>query len=306
MKIIPLALVVATSIAAGQSIARAQSTPKPSPYAGVSQPPPDETIVADDSSVAVPAVKVKAPRTVIVSTPAPSPAAEVAAANPDADIVTGSAPQPTAIRTALQSRTSISNPDADIVTFVPNHTGELPEGTNIHMILNQELATGETQSGSDFTGRVSRDVTFSGRVVIPQGSEVVGRVVRVSEGHRFGSPATIRVRPDVVVLPDGSRYVLHAQVIDAGGRSRITDEGAFKPNSHLKKNAIVEGSGVGGGAAVGAVFGGPPGALVGSLVGAGIMTTHLLVQEPSTVKVPKDTALVLSLTEPMSITPAQN
>ena len=56
-------------------------------------------------------------------------------------------------------------------------------------------------------------------------------------------------------------------------------------------------------AVAGALIGGAPGALVGTIIGAGVMTTNILVQTPPAVKVPKDSMLTLSLTEPMSITP---
>jgi hypothetical protein len=196
-----------------------------------------------------------------------------------------------------------SDPDAGIVTSVPTRPGELPEGTTIRMALNEEISSGGSQAGSDFTGKVAADVLSSGKVVIPQGSEVMGKVVRVTEGRRFGTPATIRLRPDVVVLPDGSRYVLRAQLIGTNSRARVDDEGTLKPASQVKKNVIEEGAGIGTGAVAGAIIGGGPGALVGSLIGAGVITTHILVQHPATVKVPKDTTLTLSLTKPMLITP---
>lgn len=195
------------------------------------------------------------------------------------------------------------NLDADIVTSVPSRPGELPEGTVIRMALNEDLSSSEALAGSDFTGKIAADVLSSGKVVIPQGSEVLGKVVRVTEGHRFGSPATIRLRPDVVVLPDGSRYVLRAQVIGTNSKARIDDEGTLKPGSQLKTNAIKEGAGIGTGAAAGALVGGAPGALVGSLIGAGVMTTHILAQHPAAVRVPEGSTLTLSLTQPMAITP---
>jgi len=135
------------------------------------------------------------------------------------------------------------------------------------------------------------------------GAQVLGKVVQVTEGHRFGSPATIRIRPDVVVLPDGSRYVLRAQVLATSTKSRIDDEGTLKPASRIKSNVIKETAGMGAGAITGAIIGGGPGALVGTLIGAGVMTTHILVQTPASVNVPKDSTLTLSLTQPMSITP---
>ncbi len=193
--------------------------------------------------------------------------------------------------------------DADIVTSVPTRPGELPEGTVIKIALDQEIATGQSTVGSDFSGRVAADVVSLGKVAIPQGAQVVGKIVQVTEGHRFGSPATIRLRPDVVVLPDGTRYVLRAQVIDTNTKSRIDDEGTLKPASRLKTNVIKEAAGIGVGAVTGAIVGGPPGALVGSLIGAGVMTTNILVQHPADVKIPKDSTIVLSLTQPMSISP---
>ena len=293
MKAISTAAVLLSGVVA----LSAQNTTKPSAYSGVSQPPPDSSIAAD---VSTPAAKTNAAKPIVAAeASAPPPvAARPADASADYGIVAGaSAPS--------VAHPAADDPDADIVTFVPSHPGELPEGTTIHLTLNQDLSTEDTRPGTDFSGRVTKDVAFSGKVLIPQGSEIVGRVTRVSEGHRFGSPATIRLRPDVVVLPDGSRYVLHAIVIDSNGKSRIDDEGALIPRSHLKKNAIEAGVGAGGGAAVGAAFGGPPGALVGTFVGAGVMTTHILVQHPATVNVPKDTELTLSLTSPMTVTPTQ-
>jgi hypothetical protein len=204
---------------------------------------------------------------------------------------------------AAAAASAAADADADIVTSVPTRPGELPEGTIIKIALNEELTTRESQVGADFTGRVAADVVSSGKVVIPQGSEVVGKIVRVTEGKRFGSPATIRLRPDVVVLPDGSRYVLRAQILATSSKSRVDSEGALLPASRVKTNVIKEGAGMGTGAVAGALIGGPTGALVGTLIGAGVMTTNILVQAPATVKVPKDSTLTLSLTQAMSITP---
>jgi hypothetical protein len=107
----------------------------------------------------------------------------------------------------------------------------------------------------------------------------------------------------VVVLPDGSRYVLRAQLIATNSKARVDDEGTLKPASQVKKNVLEEGAGIGTGAVAGALSGGGPGALVGSVIGAGVMTTHILVQHPAAVKVAKDSTLTLSLTQPMVITP---
>ncbi|AXC09549.1 Basic proline-rich protein [Acidisarcina polymorpha] len=325
-----VAVVLIAGVAAFSSNLQGQSIPKPSPYSGVSQPPPDETITTGDANstpkliAAQPAAAAAAPSTAATAAPsaattaAPSPSPTVAAQplpssnvppkpasdwNPDYGMI---GDPPNAPSPDIRSHRSSANQDADIVTRAPERPGELSEGTTIRMALDEELATGESKPGSDFSGRVEADVLSAGRVVIPQGSEVLGKVVHVTEGRRFGSPATIRLRPDVVVLPDGSRYVLRAQVIDTNSKARVDSEGALRPSSRLKTNVIKEGAGIGAGAAAGALMGGPTGAIVGTLIGAGVMTTNILVQHPAPVKVARNSTLTLSLTQPMSITPVQN
>ncbi len=321
MKNLRVAVALVAGVAAFSPNLHGQTPQKPSPYSGVSQPPPDDTITSDAAAPATPNVT-------LATRPVTAPAATGSAPAPGTASPTPVQPNPTPM-TSTVSRPPcnsedrmigdpdpcltpvveaaepkpIGNPDADIVTSVPTRPGELPEGTLIRIVLDQEIATGESQVGSDFSGRVSSDVVSLGKVVIPQGAQVVGKIVQVTEGHRFGSAATIRVRPDVVVLPDGSRYILRAQVIQTSTKSRIDDEGTLKPASRMKTNVIKETAGIGVGAVTGAIIGGGPGALIGSLIGAGVMTTNILVQHPADVKIPKDSTLTLSLTQPMSISP---
>jgi len=319
MKKIRVALALVAGVVAlspglqGQT-SQGQIAAKPSPYTGVSQPPPDDTITTDEATptaklVARPAPAVAA-NAAVNPTPAGArivPSSPQPAENPDYGMIGDSQPASRLVAAPadVPNPAPAADPDADIVTFAPSRPGELPSGTLLHMVLNQEISSQDSQPGTDFSGRVQADVTSAGKVVIPQGSEVIGKVLRVSEGRRFGSPALVRLRPDVVVLPDGSRYVMRAQIVDTGGKSRIDGEGALTPNSRMKKNAIKEGAGIGTGAVAGALVGGPVGALVGSAIGAGVMTTHILAQTPAAVRVPKDANLTLSLTEPMMITPAQ-
>jgi hypothetical protein len=317
MRNLRVAAVLSAGIAAFSPNLHGQSAQKPSSYSGVSQPPPDDTITSDAPATAAPsatAVTRPAPALAQAAAPPPIPASATANSAPTTPAVAKPPcnsedrmigdPDPceTPVVEAAQPQPA-NDADADIVTSVPTRPGELPEGTIIRIALDQEIATGESQVGSDFSGRVAADVVSLGKVAIPQGAQVLGKVVQVTEGHRFGSPAMIRLRPDVVVLPDGTRYVLRAQVIQTSTKSRVDDEGTLKPASRMKTNVIKETAGIGAGAVTGAIIGGGPGALIGSVIGAGVMTTNILVQHPADVKIPKDAMLTLSLTQPMSISP---
>jgi hypothetical protein len=283
------------------------------PYQGVSQPPPDDTIVA--SPDAQPAAVKPSPATpVVASAPAPAPTstpAHVPACsnfNPDDDIVSSvpaSASGPTSYNDAtLQTR---NNPDAGIVTVIPSSANELPEGTNVRVRLTDRLSTKDTTAGSPFRGEVTTAVFKDGRVIIPPGSVLKGRVISVRQGHHFAGAATLHLRPDMIVLPDGTAYHLYAQVIHSQAPGTRTDsEGGVQPASQWKKDTAEYAIGAGSGALVGAHFAGPHGALIGAGIGAGIITAHLLLQHPAAAVMPEGSVVTFSLSEPMELTPTRN
>jgi hypothetical protein len=306
---------------ATQQTQPAQDATSPDQNTGVSQPPPDSSIQADEDLPA-PAPKPRAavpvaPPPVAAAAPAPPMPAPVERPvgraansayageidNTDDGIVTVVAapgsPAP------LQAR----QPDADygVATNVPFNPNDLPEGTNILVRLSQPLSTNDTETGTPFKAVVTRNVYNGGNLIIPIGSEMRGRITYVSQGHHIGPHATLRLRPEAVILPDGTAYHLYAQVAetDANG-TRTDDEGGIQTTTHYKKDAVEYGAAAGTGAIVGGVVAGPVGAGVGTLVGAGAVTTHMLLQNPQALRLPEGTVLVFSLTQPMNITPTKN
>jgi hypothetical protein len=202
-----------------------QTKAKPSPsYEGQSLPPASDAIVASPETPE-PTLSTRPatePAPAAAPAPAPVPAAQPMAAvaapsNPDAGIV-GDTPATVASTTAgsnleptLYERSV--NPDADIVQVQPKHSGALDTGTLIRVRIQEALSTSKTAPGDPFSAIVMSPVEQSGKVIIPMGSEVKGRVVSVRVGKAMRGKATMRLRPDVVTMPDGSRYMLHAQVV---------------------------------------------------------------------------------------------
>lgn len=308
----------------------AQQQPSSSdPYQGVSQPPPDDTIVTtpDTPPDTPPPAAHPKPSPAIAATQAapattPRPSASTAASsdsdsrydNTDYGIVTvpvqGNArnnqnySDSSNDGVALHTR---DNPDYGIVSSVNGSPNELAEGTEIRVRLADALSTTNTTVDTPFHGKILVDVMQGGSVIIPAGSTLRGRVVQVTQGHHFGSPATLRLRPDTVILPDGTAYHLYAQVLDSEAPgTRTGSEGGIEPSSHVVKKTAEYGVGVGAGALVGGELAGPPGLLAGSLVGAGLVTTHLFLQHPEAAVVPAGSEIIFSLTEPMDLTPTRN
>jgi hypothetical protein len=287
-------------------------------YQGVSQPPSDPIISQQE-----PVMVQGKPAAGVVAQPAPMPAPGPApraqayvgdsTLGTDAGIVNPPAPMPLPTSQPLYNRPEVGgpiagagfvDPDGDIVHPMAR-PGELLAGATIRVRLMSRISSSQSEKGEPFRGQVAYDVLQNGRVLIPAGSGIEGRISAVSGGH-FGGHGSFRLRPEEVVLPDGTRFQLHAETTGTpGSHTRVGGEGTINPGSRAKKDGIEYGAVVGTGAITGAVLGGPVGALTGSLIGAGIVTTHLMVDHPQATLEP-GSMLLFSLTEPMNLMPAAN
>lgn len=295
MKFLAAAGVAALMIAA---TAFAQNA-KPSPYTGVSHPPNDAIVTNDLGPTNSTAQDSQDNAGLTVSQPKAH--METMPTSPDdRDYVQ---------HPGLVSRPAVSNfnatsdsADADIVTSVPSGPNQLPEGTALTVSLNQQLSTATTQPGAIFSARVIQPVTKNGKIVIPVGSIVTGRVTSVTSGRRIRGGASIRLRPDEVNLPDGTRYFLHAEVYDMGNYSKVKPdaEGNVVSVDHGKRTVAEAGLFGGGAAAAGFMIAGGPAAWAAGGAAAGYVGAHWLLENHQAI-LPKNSEVVFGLTQPMSL-----
>jgi hypothetical protein len=304
-------ILAGATLALTGAVAVAQSTAKPSPYEGTSQPPTSDVIHASESPAIAPPAAAPAlpPPAAAAVKQAPSTSTPPAQAeNPDYGIVevpvtteTGT-PAVTPILRTPQTR--LYNPDADIVSSVALPDNALAAGTPIHTRLDHEISSRENGAGTLFTAQVAQDVVQNGRVIIPSGSVVHGRVVHADYGRRISGHASLRLLADEVMLPDGTHYYMSA-VPSLTARStgtKVNAEGTIQTRDNPKALVAQYGIAGGAGAATGAVLGGPVGAVVGTGIGVGVITTHFLVNRQVAV-LPAGSSLTFGLTRPMQLTP---
>jgi len=201
-------------------------------------------------------------------------------------------------------RNGAPDPDAGIVTYVPSLPGEVPDGTMLKVKLRESLSTLTTKPGSRFSAEVSEPVVRDGRVVVPVGAVLEGRVTWVRGGRRISGGAAIHLEARTVTLPDGSQYRLHARVIDTSSweNTKVDREGTILRRDRMKGTLAAMSLTTGGAMAAGAMIGGVPGALIGAGVGAGTSAVVWLKQDRQ-AELPKDLGVVFSLTAPMMVTP---
>jgi hypothetical protein len=256
---------------------------------GVSHP--DAAVITSDDAV----------------TKTPKPSAAVPATAPAAEVYGPYVPYtgPRAAGATLATHaTPVEDPrDAMIVVSVPEREGELHAGTLLKTKMISTISTNSTLHGSRFTAEVTEAIERNGRVIIPAGSVLEGLVTQVRGGKRISGGAALHLATSDVTLPDGTHYIVHAQVVSAGKNEfKVTDEGTLKKKDHPKETLAVMGGVTGAGAVTGAVIGGGVGAAIGAGIGAGVSTVIWLKQDRQAT-LDKGEPIVFSLTVPMVLTP---
>ena len=321
-----LAWAACAPVAGAQQGFGSQQTNGSDPYQGVSHPPPDDTILASEAPQSKPSAA--HPAVSDANTDAgradgqtlPQSASGNATANHpnygnDDGVVqaNGSAsPEYPSLngRTSSGARASnaamyAADPDGDIVHPRSARPGELIEGSVIRVRLLQRLSTASDEKGESFRTALSADVLQDGKVLMPAGTEIDGHIAESSSGT-FGGHGVLRLRPETVILPDGSRFQLRAETSDVrGAKSHVGNEGEILPDSRIKRDGFEYGGAVGAGATTGAIMAGPVGALTGGLIGAGVVTAHLLISHPQAT-LEAGTILTFTLTEPLTLIPARH
>jgi hypothetical protein len=324
------AIFLCAILAASTVVLRAQQTSQSNgQYQGVSTPPPNDTITDEAPPQASPPAKAQTPPPAKpspdhYSTPAAAAQAQQQAAPPDRtppDFITSANGDgtdaglveppagsqdaaPPAHSPIMTAHVYASDADGDIVHPQPLPPGELGIGTRIRVSLMNDLASSTNQAGDTFRSRVMLDVLEDGSMMIPAGSEIDGTVAHVSSGQGLGSDGSMMLRPERVILPDGTRYQIYATLAATpGSHTRVGREGDITPGLQVKRDSTWYGAGVGGGAATGAILGGPAGALAGTVIGAAAVTVHLLVSHPQ-AKLDSGSILDFTLTQPLDLVPA--
>jgi hypothetical protein len=257
-------------------------------YQGVSKPPSEQMDTTPDAPPPA---------------PAPAPVAQQPAQPPTSPSDTTEVTTTTESTQTVISRQPAADPDGDIVQPRQARPGELLGGATIQVKLLDRLSSNENEKGDPFHGQVAHDVIQDGVTMIPAGSSIEGKVSAVSTG-RLGGHGSIRLKPEAVIMPDGTRYTLRADASGtSGSKTRMGSEGAINPGSRIGRDGIEYGAVVGAGVATGAVLGGPVGALTGGLIGAGVVTTHLMVSHPQTT-LDEGSIVLFTLTDSLQMTPA--
>jgi hypothetical protein len=155
----------------------------------------------------------------------------------------------------------------------PRREEEIPAGTALSLVLETPLSTETTREGQAVTARVERATSDDGRVVLPGGSVLRGRVTEVDRAGRVSGRAHLAVKWDTLTVRGESHRVA------------VSDLAMTAEAQHGRDAKIIGGS-TAAGAIIGGIVNGGSGAKKGAIIGAGAGAGAVLVNKGQDVEMP--------------------
>jgi hypothetical protein len=85
-------------------------------------------------------------------------------------------------------------------------------GTAFNCSLDEALDTRKTKAGDTVVAEVAEDVTYERTMILPKGTKITGKVVRVTSGGRGRAGSAIFVEFDRAMLKDGQEVLFNAGI----------------------------------------------------------------------------------------------
>ncbi|HEV8337158.1 MAG TPA: hypothetical protein VGR67_12135 [Candidatus Polarisedimenticolia bacterium] len=168
----------------------------------------------------------------------------------------------------------------------------VPQGTEIHVTLSRDIGSATSQTGDALSATTTTPVLAGGRIAIPEGSTIYGRVTDVApakKGLKISEKGgAMALSFNKVRTPQGYSTPLSASLVSVA--------------SSTGKTAGIIGGSAAGGALLGKILGGSTkDAAVGAVLGGGIGTGIAAGTKGKELVIPAGTHLVITLDESLTI-----
>jgi type IV secretion system protein VirB10 len=189
---------------------------------------------------------------------------------------------------------------ASEVTAAPPQAHEpefvVPRGERILLRLTRAVSTKAAAPGDRIYLETAIPIFVNGRLVIPKGSHVHGTVVDSREAGRVLGRSSLRLRFDVLILPNGVMRNLRSLPGAVDGRGDLESaEGRIEGEGNKAGDARTVGRTTSAGAGIGGIAGGAKGAGIGAAAGAAAGLAGVLGSRGPNVDLPQGTTMELIL-----------
>ncbi len=179
------------------------------------------------------------------------------------------------------------------IPLLKGSVSKVPGGTKLKIILETPVDEITSMIDDEITARTSENIEIDGKVIIPAGSTVIGKISEINLAKRLHKAGSVRIEFKNLTMPDGRQVPIIASVLTHSGLIK----GKYTKKSALISSATILGpaaAGFGAGfAAQGDLVGAGVGALIGTLAGVGLFT----FQKGNMVDLKSGDELSIELTE---------
>ena len=169
----------------------------------------------------------------------------------------------------------------------------VPAGTRLSVRTIDAIDSAKNHVGDRFEASLEEPLTVDGKVVLPKGASVYGRLEEAKTSGTFTGRSELRLALTEIVV-NGQTVPLVSREYELSGKSR----GASTAKRTVGGAAV--------GSIIGAIAGGGKGAAIGAGVGGAAGAGSEIVTKGDQVKIPSETLLDFTLEQNMSIPVHQN
>ncbi len=220
-------------------------------------------------------------------------------------IVTAAEASESATPAALTHRNAQLATEARPSSPPPSATVTIPAETEVATELLSGIHTQVSQVGDTVTARLSKPLYINGRLTLPLGTLLDGRITRIRAAGRMHRPAELALRFEWIALPDGQAEPVWGVLaaLENRTKTRLDAEG------YLKGAPSFAWKGLAGGALALSALALSHGALGGSAAfrallpagGASLLALAFVWRRGSDVHVPPETLCRVRLVYPVTV-----
>lgn len=170
----------------------------------------------------------------------------------------------------------------------------IPSGTKVPVALKEAISTKSTHEGDAVYAQTTFPVAINDRILVPAGTYVQGRIVRIQRGGHIKGRAQVLMHFTTLIYPSGYTVMLPGSIENAPGAEKTTvkdQEGTIQQDSQTGQKVGTTASSAGTGAIIGGLSNGVKGGLIGAGVGGAVGTAIGMLSRGNDVRLPEGTTL---------------
>src|SRR5438132_5045787 len=175
----------------------------------------------------------------------------------------------------------------------------VPAGTVIPIRLTSRVSTKNSKDGDGIYGKTAFPVTVDNKIVIPEGSNVRGKITEVKRPGRVKGKGELTLNFQTIVLPSGITVPIYTSLRGAGGAGERKGEATIQGDSSKGDDAKTVGTDVAGGAVIGVLAAGGKGAAIGGAAGGAVGTAAVLLTRGKDLVLDPGTTIEIVLDRPI-------